>query len=142
MKRSKDIINTIKEEVSNKSKKEANLLEAMKTLEESDAYKELFATEKSKIEEISTKIEEFENALNNEGEEIEEATTGGMQMRTYESKKNAAIAAIAVGMAKKNKDPMYERLIHHRHAWKSLKNQLLQRYYSQAAMKWQAGQNK
>ncbi len=73
---------------------------------------------------------------------LEEATTAGMQMRSYEAKKAAAVAAIAVGMAKKNHDPMYERLTHHRHAWKSIKNQLLQRYYSQAQMKWQSGQNK
>jgi hypothetical protein len=74
-------------------------------------------------------------------ESIEEATTAGMQMRSYESKKNAAIGAIAVSMAKKNKDPLYDRLKHFRGAWKHAKNEILQRYYSQATQRWQAGQN-
>jgi len=73
---------------------------------------------------------------------VEEATTAGMQMRSYESKKNAAIGAIAVSLAKKNRDPLYERLKHFRNAWKHAKNEILQRYYSQATQQWQAGQNR
>jgi len=73
---------------------------------------------------------------------LEEATTAGMQMRSYESKKNAAIGAIAVSLAKKHHDPLYERLKHFRSAWKHTKNEILQRYYSQATQQWQAGQNR
>lgn len=73
---------------------------------------------------------------------VEEATSAGMQMRSYEGKKNAAVAAIAVSMAKKNNDPLYERLKHFRGAWKHSKDDILQRYSAQAVQKWQAGQNR
>jgi hypothetical protein len=100
--------------------------------------------------ETKDKVQEIvEESLTNEDlkdtlkilEVVEEATTAGMQMRSYESKKNAAIGAIAVSLAKKNRDPLYDRLKHFRGAWKHAKNEILQRYYSQATQKWQAGQN-
>jgi len=88
------------------------------------------------IEESSKELSKDELSI------IEEATSSGMQMRSYESKKAAAIGAIAVSLAKKHKDPLYDRLKHFRGAWKDSKDQILQRYYSQATMQWQQGQNK
>ena len=73
--------------------------------------------------------------------QLEEALVGGMQMRTHESKKNAAIGAIAVSMAKKNKDPLYELLKRHRTAWKRAKDEIVLRYRSQAEMKFQRKQS-
>ena len=75
-------------------------------------------------------------------EGIEEAMAGGMQMRSYESKKQAAIAAIAVSLAKKNNDPHYEMLKRYRHAWKKIKDEIVTRYRSQAEMKFQQNQSK
>ena len=103
-----------------------------------------------KVEKKAEKIIEESNSENSDDMEdtlkildvIEEATTSGMQMRTYESKKAAAIGAIAVAMAKKNKDPLYDRLKHFRGAWKGSKDEILQRYYSQATQRWQSGQNR
>jgi len=65
-----------------------------------------------------------------------------MVLRSYESKKSAAVAAIAVSMAKKHNDPMYDQLKRHRHAWKAAKDQIVQRYAGQATMQWQQSQNR
>jgi len=73
---------------------------------------------------------------------IEEALAGGMQMRSYESKKEAAISAIAVSLAKKNNDPLYGLLKRHRDAWKHAKNEIITRYRGQAEMKFQSNQSK
>jgi len=119
MKKSSDIIQEVKNEIQVEKKAEKIIEESNDASDASDTSDTL------KILDI-----------------VEEATTSGMQMRSYESKKAAAIGAIAVALAKKNNDPLYERLKHFRGAWKSSKNEILQRYYSQATQQWQAGQNR
>lgn len=79
--------------------------------------------------------------LESKVKQLEEALVGGMQMRTHESKKNAAIGAIAVSMAKKNQDPLYGLLKRHRDAWKRAKDDIVMRYKSQAEMKFQRKQS-
>jgi len=88
---------------------------------------------------ITITIEEFTNKLN---EAIEESMTSGMTMRTGESKRAAAIAAIAVSIAKKNNDPLYELLKRHRSAWKRIKDDIISRYRGQAEMKLQQNLSK
>ena len=79
--------------------------------------------------------------LESKVKQLEEALAGGMMMRTHESKKNAAIGAIAVSMAKKNQDPLYGLLKRHRDAWKRAKNDIVMRYQSQAEMQFQRKQS-
>lgn len=79
--------------------------------------------------------------LESKVKQLEEALSGGMQMRTHESKKNAAIGAISVSMAKKNHDPLYELLKRHRSAWKRAKDDIVMRYRSQAEMQFQRKQS-
>jgi len=73
---------------------------------------------------------------------IEEAFGSSMQMRSFDSKKQAAIAAIAVALAKKNNDPLYEMLKRHRSAWKKAKDELVARYAGQAEAKFQQNMTK
>jgi len=120
------ILNKIKHKKINKN----NLNDELSMLFESESLKKL---EAKKLDEI------FENDV---AMIIEEAITGGMQMRSYESKKEAAIAAIAVALAKKNKDPLYEQLKRHRGAWKRIKDDLVRRYRGQAEMKFQQNQSR
>ncbi len=85
--------------------------------------------------------EELTKELDAKVVQLEEALTGGMAFRTHESKKNAAIGAIAVSMAKKNHDPLYDLLKRHRTAWKRAKDDLVMRYRSQAEMQFQRKQS-
>jgi hypothetical protein len=80
------------------------------------------------------------NRLGVKANPLEETISSGFSLRTHESKKNAAIGAIAVSMAKKNKDPLYNVLKMHREAWKRAKNDIVMRYQSQAEMKFQKKQ--
>lgn len=63
-------------------------------------------------------------------------------IRSHESKKNAAIAAIATSLAKKNNDQLYLQLKRHRDAWKKAKDEILNKYQSEAMNKWAQSQNK
>jgi len=75
-------------------------------------------------------------------ESIEEAMTTGSVMRSGESKRAAAVAAIAVSLAKKNNDPLYDLLKRHRGAWKRIKDDVISRYRGQAEMKLQQNMSK
>ena len=65
-----------------------------------------------------------------------------MTIRSYQAKKNAALAAIAVGLARKNNDVMYHKLRKYRKLWKDTKNQILMKYAGQATQKWAQNQSK
>ncbi len=65
-----------------------------------------------------------------------------MVMRSHESKKNAAVAAIAVSMARMDNNQLYFKLKRFRTLWKDTKDQILQRYGSQAQVKWAQNQAK
>ncbi len=65
-----------------------------------------------------------------------------MVMRSHESKKNAAVAAIAVSMARMNNDQLYFRLKRFRTLWKDTKNDILRKYQSAALSKWAQNQSK
>lgn len=70
------------------------------------------------------------------------ATAASMVMRSYESKKNAAVAAIAVSIARSRNDVLYMKLKKYRGLWKDTKNQILQKYQSAAISKWAQNQAK
>lgn len=66
----------------------------------------------------------------------------GMVMRSYAAKRNAALAAIAVSIAKKNNDVLYHKLKKYRKLWKDTKNQILMKYQSAAMQQWARNQSK
>jgi len=107
----------------------------LNNLEESllDTPKEL------SFEEITEKV--IKETLEESDKFMEEAFAGGMQMRTHEAKKEAAISAIAVSLAKRNNDPLYGILKRHRHMWKQAKNDIVMRYRGQAEMRFQQKQS-
>ncbi len=63
-------------------------------------------------------------------------------MRTHAAKKNAALAAIAVSIARSKNDVLYNKLKKYRGLWKDTKNQILQKYGSAALQKWSLNQAK
>ncbi len=65
-----------------------------------------------------------------------------MMMRSHEAKKNAAVAAIAVSMARKNNDVLFMKLKKYRGLWKDTKNMITQKYGSAALSKWSQNQSK
>jgi hypothetical protein len=70
------------------------------------------------------------------------ATAASMVMRSHEAKKNAAIAAIAVSIARSRNDVLYHKLKKYRGLWKDTKNQITQKYGSAALSKWAQNQAK
>jgi len=73
---------------------------------------------------------------------IEEGVSAGMVMRSFEAKKNAAVAAIAVSMARMKNDVLYIKLKKYRGLWKDTKNMITQKYASAALSKWAQNQSK
>jgi hypothetical protein len=65
-----------------------------------------------------------------------------MVMRSHEAKKNAAVAAIAVSIARMNNDVLYMKLKKYRGLWKDTKNMITQKYGSAALSKWSKNQAK
>ena len=88
-----------------------------------------------KIKKIIKNIEENNIVYEKDLLSIEEAISTSMVSRTREAKLSAAIAAVSVAMAKKNNDPLYHKLIKHRKAWKTAKDQIVQKYNSMARQK-------
>ncbi len=70
------------------------------------------------------------------------AVAASMVMRSHEAKKNAAIAAIAVSIARSRNDVLYAKMKKYRNLWKETKNQILQKYSSAALSKWAQNQAK
>jgi len=64
------------------------------------------------------------------------AVQQSMTMRTYAAKRNAALAAIAVSIARRNNDVLYHKLKKYRKLWKDTKNQILMKYQSAAMQQW------
>jgi len=65
-----------------------------------------------------------------------------MVMRSMQAKRNAALGAIAVSIAKQKNDVLYNKLVKYRKLWKDSKNQITQKYSSLAMQKWAANQSK
>lgn len=63
-----------------------------------------------------------------------------MVMRSHEAKKNAALGAIAVSMARKKNDVLYFKLKKYRKLWKDTKNQITQKYGPAALQQWSKNQ--
>jgi hypothetical protein len=57
-----------------------------------------------------------------------------------QAKKNAALAAIAVSIAKSKNDVLYHKLRKYRALWKDTKNQIVTKYGSAAMQKWAKNQ--
>jgi hypothetical protein len=53
-----------------------------------------------------------------------------------QAKKNAALGAIAVSIARTKNDVLYHKLRKYRKLWKDTKNQIVQKYQGQAMQKW------
>ena len=70
------------------------------------------------------------------------ALSSSTYVRTGETKRKAAIAAIATALAKKNGDPLYVKLAKYRKLWKDHKEQIMRKYGAQAAQKWAEAQNR
>jgi hypothetical protein len=70
------------------------------------------------------------------------AVTTSMVTRTHAAKKNAALAAIAVSIARSKNDVLYHKLKKYRTLWKDTKNQIVQKYGSAAMQKWSVNQAK
>jgi hypothetical protein len=70
------------------------------------------------------------------------AISASMVMRSHEAKKNAALAAIAVSIARSKNDVLYHKLKKYRTLWKDTKNQIVSKYASAAMSKWAQNQSK
>jgi len=70
------------------------------------------------------------------------AVQQSMVMRSMQAKKNAALAAIAVSIARQKNDVLYHKLKKYRKLWKDTKNQIVQKYGSAATQKWAQNQSK
>jgi len=70
------------------------------------------------------------------------AVSASMVMRSHEAKKNAALAAIAVSIARSRNDVLYHKLKKYRNLWKDTKNQIVSKYGSAAMSKWAQNQAK
>ncbi len=70
------------------------------------------------------------------------AVAASMVMRSHAAKKNAAIGAIAVSIARQRNDVLYMKLKKYRGLWKETKNQIVQKYSSAALSKWAQNQAK
>ena len=63
-----------------------------------------------------------------------------MTIRSHAAKKNAALAAIAVSIARMKNDVLYMKLKKYRGLWKDTKNQIVQKYSGAAMQKWAQNQ--
>ncbi len=70
------------------------------------------------------------------------AAQASMVMRSHSAKKNAALGAIAVSIARTKNDVLYHKLRKYRKLWKETKNQIVQKYGSMALQKWATNQAK
>ncbi len=70
------------------------------------------------------------------------AIAASMTMRSFAAKKNAAIGAIAVSIARQRNDVLYAKLKKYRGLWKDTKDQIVQKYSSAALSKWAMNQAK
>jgi len=68
--------------------------------------------------------------------------TTSTTIRTHEAKKNAAIGAIAVAIARKKNDVLFHKLKKYRNLWKDTKAQIVQKYGSMALQQWSKNQSK
>ena len=68
------------------------------------------------------------------------AVQTSMVVRSHAAKKAAALGAIAVGIARTKNDVLYHKLRKYRTLWKSTKDQIVQKYGSQALQKWSMNQ--
>jgi len=59
-----------------------------------------------------------------------------MVMRSMQAKKNAALGAIAVSIARTRNDVLYHKLKKYRKLWKDTKNQIAQKYGGLAMQQW------
>ena len=57
-------------------------------------------------------------------------------MRSMQAKKNAALGAIAVSIARSKNDVLYHKLRKYRKLWKDTKNQIVQKYSGLAMQQW------
>jgi len=69
-------------------------------------------------------------------EELEEAISMSMSIRSREAKMNAAIGAISVSIAKEKNDPIVHKMLKYRKLWKDTKNQIVQKYGAFARQRW------
>lgn len=70
------------------------------------------------------------------------AVAASMVMRSHQAKKNAAIGAISVSIAKQRNDVLYAKLIKYRGLWKDTVEQIKSKYSSAAMSKWAKNQAK
>ncbi len=70
------------------------------------------------------------------------AVTTSMVTRSFQAKKNAAIGAISVSIAKQRNDVLYAKLIKYRGLWKDTVEQIKSKYSSAAMSKWAKNQAK
>ncbi len=70
------------------------------------------------------------------------ATAASMTVRSFAAKKNAAINSIAVSISRSRNDVLYMKLRKYRALWKETKDQIVQKYSSQALSKWAQNQAK
>jgi hypothetical protein len=70
------------------------------------------------------------------------AVSASMVMRSHEAKRNAALAAIAVSIARSKNDVLYHKLKKYRTLWKDTKNQIVSKYASAAMAKWAQNQSR
>jgi len=70
------------------------------------------------------------------------AVSASMVMRSHEAKRNAALAAIAVSIARSKNDVLYHKLKKYRTLWKDTKNQIVSKYASAAMSKWAQNQSR
>ena len=70
------------------------------------------------------------------------AVSSSMVMRSFAAKKNAALGAIAVSIAKTRNDVLFHKLIKYRKLWKDTKDQIVSKYSSAAMSKWAQNQAK
>lgn len=68
--------------------------------------------------------------------------TSSTTIRSHESKRSAAIASIAVSIARKKNDPLYLKLKKFRAMWKDSKNQILSKYTNEANQIWVKNQSR
>ena len=70
------------------------------------------------------------------------AVAASMVMRSHQAKKNAALGAIAVSIARSKNDVLFHKLKKYRNLWKDTKNQIVQKYSSVAMQRWAQNQAK
>ncbi len=70
------------------------------------------------------------------------AVSASTTIRSFAAKKNAALGAIAVSIARTRNDVLFMKLKKYRGLWKETKDQIVQKYSSAAMSKWAQNQAK